>query len=231
MMFHYFKVTIFTIYLCASYILFQNMVQNLVASLLTAQCIIAQVDSFAPSKHTNTSSIYKQVFIESIPPRPISSRQPSSLRVDVASNDIESAVQQASSLAEWQSTAILVVVAGSLGILSQTLINSMLKGDQGLSAFLSDGKGYGNSKFKAGSEENGRLAEDPMPWLRLPNLSFVDIAGQEALNEEELVKKLELLAERGKLELERGDKEKAAETRIELNSLMKNYGFEYKEVQ
>jgi hypothetical protein len=85
MMFHYFKVTIFTIYLCASYILFQNMVQNLVASLLTAQCIIAQVDSFAPSKHTKTSSIYKQVFIESIHhvPSPLASHQAFALMLPV----------------------------------------------------------------------------------------------------------------------------------------------------
>ncbi len=46
-------------------------------------------------------------------------------------------------------TLTIVFVAGGLGLLSQSLINSMLKGDQGLSAFLSDGKGFQNSKFES----------------------------------------------------------------------------------
>ncbi len=46
-------------------------------------------------------------------------------------------------------TLTIVLVAGGLGLLSQSLINSMLKGDQGLSAFLSDGSGFQNSKFKS----------------------------------------------------------------------------------
>lgn len=202
------------------------MLHNLLFTLLTTLCI-GQIASFAPYKHASTSYLHKTL----IPTSPLSPRQPMHLRVDITSRDIESVVEQASLVSEWQSNAALVVVAGALGILSQTLINSMLKGDQGLSAFLSDGKGYGNSKFKEASGDNGRLQDDPLPWLRLPNLSFVDIAGQDVLNEEEIAKKLDLLVERGRMELERGDKDKAAQTKKELNTLMKNYGFEYKEEQ
>jgi len=154
----------------------------------------------------------------------LSPRQPVTSRVYAADSGIESVFEQVSSVEEFQPTALIILVAGVLGIMSQTLINSMLKGDQGLSAFLSDGKGYGNSKFKAGSEESGRLTDDPLPWLKLPKLSFVDVAGQ--VNEEDVVKKLELLAQRGRDELEAGDKAKAAQTRDEINSLMADYGFE-----
>ena len=195
----------------------QNMLQKMFFVLLIA-VHIEHVSSF-----TSNNSLLKKRF--STNPK-LSSRQPMNSRVYVANSGIESAFEQVSSVAEFQPTALIILVAGALGILSQTLINSMLKGDQGLSAFLSDGKGYGNSKYKAASGESGRLSDDPLPWLKLPKLSFVDVAGQEVVNEEDVVKKLELLAQRGRDELEAGDKVKAAQTRDEINSLMVDNGFE-----
>ena len=139
------------------------------------------------------------------------------------------------------SVPIILLVTAALGISSQTLISSMLNGDQGLSAFLSDGRGYGNSKFKArreGADDNGAGAgagaplggDDPLPWLKLPQFSYVDVAGQEAqgqgVEREIVAERLEELAMRGKRELEVGEKEKAAETMREMKALMEEYGFE-----
>ena len=196
----------------------QNMLQKIFFVLLILAVHIEHISSF-----TSSNSLLKQCFSSN--PK-LSSRQPINSRVYVANSGIESAFEQVSSVAELYPTALIILVAGALGILSQTLINSMLKGDQGLSAFLSDGKGYGNSKYKAASGESGRLSDDPLPWLKLPKLSFVDVAGQEVVNEEDVVKKLELLAQRGRDELEAGDKAKAAQTRDEINSLMADNGFE-----
>lgn len=56
----------------------------------------------------------------------------------VSSDEIDHEnVQQMSSSYDWQPKAIFILIADLLGVLSQTLINFMLKGDQGLSAFLS----------------------------------------------------------------------------------------------
>ena len=143
-------------------------------------------------------------------------------------------------------TILVVVVAGVLGVASQTLINSMLKGDQGLSAFLSDGRGYGKSNFKArgkgndgtgtgtgtdtGTDTYAPVSSDPLPWLKLPKFSYVDVAGQEKdVSEDVVVAKLEELTVRMRQELELGDKEKAAASMKEMDSLMEQYGFEYKQ--
>ena len=64
--------------------------------------------------------------------------------------------------------------------------------------------------------------------MKLPKFSYVNVAGQE--NEEEMIaQRLEQLAKRAKEQAECGQNEKAAETMRELESLMKEYGFEYKE--
>ena len=155
------------------------------------------------------------------------------LQLAMVTNDDLDTIQQAAELSEWLSKASIILVAGSLGILSQTLINSMLKGDQGLSAFLSDGKGYGNSKFRPrkGNDESAPLGgNDPLPWLKLPQLSYVEVAGQEKnVSEEVVVAKLEELSAKGRAELEAGQKDQAAATMLELNALMEEYGFEFKE--
>ena len=129
-------------------------------------------------------------------------------------------------ISDISSKAIIVLTAGILGIASQSFINSMLKGDQGLSAFLSDGKGFQGSKFKPTQSKDKK--EDPLPWLKLPKLDFVEVAGQ-SVDEAEIIRELELLKERGRIELENGEMEKAQLTRDEMNALMEKYGFEYKE--
>jgi predicted DNA-binding protein (UPF0251 family) len=63
-----------------------------------------------------------------------------------------------------------------------------------LGSYLSDGSGYNKSKFKPILPSNGATTttttqkkynddravqgDDPLPWLRLPNLDFVEVAGQ-----------------------------------------------------
>ncbi|GFH52619.1 hypothetical protein CTEN210_09095 [Chaetoceros tenuissimus] len=137
-----------------------------------------------------------------------------------------SSLEQITSISDISSKAIIVLTAGILGIASQSFINSMLKGDQGLSAFLSDGKGFQGSKFKTSQGKDEK--EDPLPWLKLPKLDFVEVAGQ-SVDETEIVRELELLKERGRLEVEAGEREKAQLTRDEMNAMMEKYGFEYKE--
>jgi len=144
---------------------------------------------------------------------------------------------------------LLSIVALTLVTAAQTLINSMLDGDRGLRAFLSDGSGYNNSAFKGGGRRgrttdgntsSNSSASDPLSWLTLPKLDFVDVVGQEketvavvvVPNKEEealVVQKLEKLAERLRFELQDGEKGKAEKTALELESLMQKYGFNYKE--
>lgn len=83
-------------------------------------------------------------------------------------------------------TILIVSVAITLLVASQTFINTMLKGDQGLSAFLSDGSGFNKSGYRPrSSKEDQRKdgaplsGEDPLPWLKLPELDFVEVKGQE----------------------------------------------------
>jgi hypothetical protein len=74
-----------------------------------------------------------------------------------------------------------VLVVGVIGLAAgaQGLINSMLKGDQGLSNFLSDGQGFSGSGYKPLNERTAGRRPDPLPWLKLPKLDFVEVAGQE----------------------------------------------------
>ena len=115
---------------------------------------------------------------------------------------------------------------------SQALNNSMLKGNQG------DGRRFGMSHFKvrgkgnngSGTDNSAPVSSDPLPWLKLPKFSYVDVAGQEKdVSEDMVVAKLEELTVRMRQELELGDKEKAATTMKEMDSLMEQYGFEYKQ--
>jgi len=132
-------------------------------------------------------------------------------------------------LTTLQPTAFIVFAAIVLGVLSQNFINSMLQGDQGLSAFLKDGAGYNKSNFKLNTNEAEK--EDPLPWLKLPSLDFVEVAGQDNNQEAEgmVIKKLELLKMKLQHQIEKGDDDNAKLTVAELNKLMSDYGFEYKE--
>ena len=88
---------------------------------------------------------------------------------------------------------IIVIVALTIGILANGWIASLISGDQGLGSYLSDGSGYNKSKFKTiqrrksnvdnnndSTIKNDRAVQgdDPLPWLRLPNLDFVEVVGQ-----------------------------------------------------
>ncbi len=121
--------------------------------------------------------------------------------------------------------ALLAIV---LGIGSQYFINTMLSGDRGISAFLSDGAGFNRSGFKTLQSSDDTKKEDPLPWLKLPKLDFVEVAGQENdVNLELVQRELDSLKSRLDKEIATGQKEKATETMNELNALMEKFGFEF----
>ena len=83
---------------------------------------------------------------------------------------------------------LIAIVALVLLVAAQSFINKMLKGDQGLGAFLKDGSGYNRSGFRAknnnGGDNNNDSNNDPLPWLKLPRLDFVEVAGQKEIQQQ-----------------------------------------------
>ena len=138
-------------------------------------------------------------------------------------------------------TPIIALVAIVIGFFAQTFINSMLKGDRGLGAFLSDGSGYSGSAFRPRrsgdrSDTDAPLSgPDPLPWLKLPKLDFVEVAGQESTTsnglspekEAEIVAQLEELQSVLQSEINAGNVEEANRLRQRLEALMNDYGFQY----
>ena len=156
---------------------------------------------------------------------------------------------------------VIVIGALILAISAQSFINSMLEGDQGLGNYLSDGTGYNKSKFKARKKPNTiddsydptkpLGAGDPLPWLKLPELDFVDVAGQEKKRQkkvqpnkksvpqrikdmdkamerdEKILARLESLKDRMKAEVAMGDLEAAKKIEDELESIMKKEGYDF----
>jgi len=140
------------------------------------------------------------------------------------------------------SPTVLLVVALALGIAANGWINRLLSGDQGLGSFLSDGSGFNKSGFKPVTGDQDRAASsDPLPWLRLPKLDFVDVAGQEELGREDFEKgrlsgsvqdnqvlvKLESLREKMNQKLADGNVEEALVLRKELEKTMNDNGIQY----
>ena len=133
----------------------------------------------------------------------------------------------------------IALTALSLGIMAQTFIGTMLDGDQGLAAFLSDGKGFNKSAFRPKNNTStsgtnisgGAVSKDPLPWIKLPKLDFVEVAGQESISEDQIVKKLQELQQLMQKQLESGEKEEATITLKKLENVMEEYGFEYNENQ
>lgn len=124
------------------------------------------------------------------------------------------------------SVPILLAAALGVGIAAQTFINQMLKGEQGLGAFLTDGGGFNKSGFRPTKDKD--VKTDPMPWLKLPQLDFVDVAGQEKItNETELMVKLERLRNGMKLAVDQGKVREAESLRKELEQTMERYGVEF----
>ena len=115
----------------------------------------------------------------------------------------------------------------------------MLKGEQGLGAFLNDGTGYSKSGFKprskrAGAQDDAPLGgPDPLPWLKLPQFDYVDVAGQETESrldpeqEKEIMSRLEDLADLLKNEVQNNNIEEASHLRRQLENLMEEYGYQY----
>lgn len=149
----------------------------------------------------------------------------------------------------------VVVLALVLLVSAQSFINTMLDGDQGLGAFLRDGSGYNRSGYRPNtSGDNDSSNNDPLPWLKLPKLDFVEVAGQEEQGpspeqqllaeqeEQEMVyKELDRLRQelnqelqsvrRRRLEgMDNGGKDEMAKAKLlqaKLEGLMKAYGMEY----
>lgn len=115
-----------------------------------------------------------------------------------------------------------------------------------MGAFLSDGSGYNKSGFKARSKkgtEDSAVSDDPLPWLKLPQLDYVDVVGQpkrsakikvEApLNEDyaqadaQIVSEMESLKEQMKIKVQEGDLVEAKKIEMELEKIMKKEGYEY----
>jgi hypothetical protein len=141
-----------------------------------------------------------------------------------------------------ESPFVVAGVALILLVAAQIFINSMLKGDQGLGAFLSDGSGFQKSNFRArrggGPNNNSEKDDgaplsgpDPLPWLKLPRFDFVDVAGQEQVTMDQdtalVMDRLETLRQLLNAELEVGNASAAKQVQAELDSLMKESGFEY----
>jgi hypothetical protein len=114
-------------------------------------------------------------------------------------------MQQSALLDDIQLKGSIIILAVVLGLLSQILINSMLKGDQGLGAFLSDGKGYGKSQFRPYTKGKDPRKKDPLPWLKLPKFKYVEVAGQENDSidlEKEMLRDIEMVAGSEKKEIQ-----------------------------
>ena len=117
----------------------------------------------------------------------------------------------------------------------------MLKGKRGLGAFLSDGSGYSGSAFRPRRSDDRSDTDaplsgpDPLPWLKLPKLDFVEVAGQESRlsnglsleKEAEIAAQLEELQSALQSEINAGNIEEANRLRQRLEALMNDYGFQY----
>jgi hypothetical protein len=131
-----------------------------------------------------------------------------------------------------QLVPILLIVAVSLFVASQGWINSLLSGDRGLGAFLSDGSGYSKSGFrpvsKSGDGKESAESGDPLPWLKLPRFDFVDVAGQDSsVTEEAVLKRLEELRVEMNDLLEQEKFREAGAVRLTLEKLMKVNGVDF----
>jgi hypothetical protein len=153
---------------------------------------------------------------------------------------------------------IIVLVAIGLFIAAQTSINQQLQGDQGLGAFLKDGRGFKGSAFRPVSSSTSSSSKsspffkadneravggnDPLPWLALPRLDFVEVAGQKerllqqqdaeavaAKREEEQasLEQLELLRLQMNEQLQKGNVAEAMAIRTKLEQIMKDSGIEF----
>ena len=154
--------------------------------------------------------------------------------LDDASSSSMDPIITLDSISPW----FLVVLALAIGSTAQGLINKQLEGDQGLGAFLQDGRGYSNSAFRPLLDDQDRaVQQDPLPWLKLPQLDFVEVAGQQQQqqqqqqdDDQELEATLQTLQEL-KLELKRqvalGNTAEAQAIQGRLEQVMAEQGITY----
>jgi hypothetical protein len=143
-------------------------------------------------------------------------------------------------LGDIAAVPLLLVVALGLGFAAQGFINQMLQGEQGLAAFLRDGSGYNKSGLKPSlfSDKKKPPKPDPIPWLKLPQLDFVEVAGQQqgqpltnnGLDENAVLEKLESLRVQMVRAVKEGDVKEAEFIKLELEGIMKANNMEYKEL-
>ena len=146
--------------------------------------------------------------------------------LDDASSSSMDPIITLDSISPW----FLVVLALAIGSTAQGLINKQLEGDQGLGAFLQDGRGYSNSAFRPLLDDQDRaVPQDPLPWLKLPQLDFVEVAGQQQ-DDKGLEATLERLEDL-KLELKRqvalGNTAEAQAIQGRLEQVMAEQGITY----
>ncbi|KAL7551481.1 hypothetical protein ACHAWF_014681, partial [Thalassiosira exigua] len=106
------------------------------------------------------------------------------VKIGVTLNQMNDKVKSSKSGVATPAIALLAI---AIGFVAQTFINSMLKGDRGLGAFLSDGSEFSDSAFRPrrGGDRSDTTTDaplsgpDPLPWLKLPQFDFVEVAGQE----------------------------------------------------
>ena len=124
-----------------------------------------------------------------------------------------------------------------------------------MGAFLSDGTGYNKSGFKprrknkaddAGDPSKPLGGADPLPWLKLPEFDYVDVAGQpkkpkqpeiiipnssstnsSSKSEAEVVSRLEFLFARMKEEVDNDNLIEAKRFELELEKIMEEEEFSF----
>ncbi|KAG7374712.1 hypothetical protein IV203_013807 [Nitzschia inconspicua] len=163
-------------------------------------------------------------------------------------SSLDSVVESNLTLLPDVTPILTAVIALVLLIAAQSFINQLLDGDQGLGAFLKDGSGYNKSGFRTVQQNQKRQQEqskkDPLPWLKLPQLDFVDVTGQEkptptrksiAIVEEvkagdvkdSVYQELELFRLQMNRELQEENWEEASRIRTKLERLMRENSIEY----
>ncbi|CAB9527128.1 expressed unknown protein [Seminavis robusta] len=152
---------------------------------------------------------------------------------------------QSPDLGDVVAVPLLLVAALGLGVAAQGFINQMLEGDQGLGAFLRDGSGYNKSGMKPSmfSDNKDKAKDDPLPWLKLPELDFVEVAGQERTTrptpttiptpqqQQIVIDKLETVRTLMFQALDDGNVEQAEKFKNEMEQVMADNNIEYNEFQ
>jgi hypothetical protein len=140
---------------------------------------------------------------------------------------VEATEQSGWIISQIASPPLLLLVSLVLGVAANGWIQRLLNGEQGLSSFLSDGSGFNKSKFKPLRSDGDRAVQsDPLPWLRLPQLDFVEVAGQESRtpdlrgNNDAVVAQLEMLRVRMNEQLTAGNVAEANALRQQMETVM-----------